>query len=108
MFDSLPLSPPPPSLLARQIDKMADIASSHGLFGGNCTYERVHKELLGYSDHQLHTFSSECACSGACCLHDGALLLQHARISLEWMREGGASGTTPLACSSSPGNCVCV
>ncbi|GAX85084.1 hypothetical protein CEUSTIGMA_g12504.t1 [Chlamydomonas eustigma] len=41
-----------------QVDKMADIASSHGLFSGNCTFDRVQKELLSYSDHQLHVFSS--------------------------------------------------
>jgi len=38
---------------------MAEIASSHGLYGGNCSYDRVYKELLGYSDHQLHQFASE-------------------------------------------------
>lgn len=37
---------------------MAELASQHSLFGGNCSYDRVFKELAGYSDHQLHTFSS--------------------------------------------------
>ncbi|KAG1655262.1 hypothetical protein FOA52_009819 [Chlamydomonas sp. UWO 241] len=41
-----------------QIARMAELSSEHGLFGGNCTYDRVLKELTGYSDHQLHTFSS--------------------------------------------------
>ncbi len=38
---------------------MAKLASERGLFGGNCTFDRVLKEMRGYSDHQLHTFSSE-------------------------------------------------
>ncbi len=42
-----------------QVQAIAEIASSHGLYGGNCTYERVHKEMMSYSDHQLHTFCSE-------------------------------------------------
>ena len=40
-----------------KVAKMAEIASSHGLYGGNCSYERVHKELSSYSDHQLHNFA---------------------------------------------------
>ena len=42
-----------------KVAKMAEIASAHGLYGGNCSYDRVHKELLSYSDHQLHQFASE-------------------------------------------------
>ena len=38
---------------------MAEIASTHGLFGGNCSYERVLKEIMAWSDHQLHSFCSE-------------------------------------------------
>ena len=46
-----------------KVAKMAEIASAHGLYGGNCSYDRVHKELLSYSDHQLHQFASEpCNC----------------------------------------------
>ncbi len=44
---------------------MAEISAERGLFGGNCTYDRVIKELSGYSDHQLHVFSSESAVGGS-------------------------------------------
>jgi hypothetical protein len=36
---------------------MAKVATSMQLFGGICTYERVLKEMIGWSDQALHTFS---------------------------------------------------
>jgi hypothetical protein len=57
-----------------KVGKMAEIASAHGLYGGNCSYERVHKELLGYSDHQLHQFASEWRGGGTLCVEGVATL----------------------------------
>jgi len=40
-----------------QVQAMAKVATSMQLFGGICTYERVLKEMIGWSDQALHTFS---------------------------------------------------
>ena len=54
-----PYTPHPcPAAVLAQVQQIAEIASTHRLFGGNCSLERVFKELSGYSDHQLHVFSS--------------------------------------------------
>lgn len=36
---------------------MAQISASRQLFGGQCTYDRVIKEMAGWSDHELHSFA---------------------------------------------------
>lgn len=42
-----------------QVQAMARIATSMQLFGGICTYDRVLKEMIGWSDHSLHTFAGQ-------------------------------------------------
>eukprot|EP00798_Chlamydomonas_sp_ICE-L_P007107 gene7107-211_t len=37
---------------------IAKIASENGLYAGNCSFDRVHKELLDYNDHALHRFAA--------------------------------------------------
>lgn len=57
--NAAPYTPHPcPAAVLAQVQQIAEIASTHRLFGGNCSLERVFKELSGYSDHQLHVFSS--------------------------------------------------
>ncbi|GFH27437.1 uncharacterized protein HaLaN_25757, partial [Haematococcus lacustris] len=38
------------------LEDMVSLATRHGLFGGQCTVERVGKEMNGWSDFQLHNF----------------------------------------------------
>lgn len=40
-----------------RVQEMAKIATSMQLFGGQCTYDRVLKEMISWSDHALHSFS---------------------------------------------------
>eukprot|EP00798_Chlamydomonas_sp_ICE-L_P032246 gene32246-16812_t len=37
--------------------EMAQVASSQGLYAGNCSMERVQKEMMEYNDHALHRFA---------------------------------------------------
>ncbi|GFH20840.1 helicase C-terminal domain-containing protein, partial [Haematococcus lacustris] len=39
------------------LEDMVSLATRHGLFGGQCTVERVGKEMNGWSDFQLHNFA---------------------------------------------------
>lgn len=39
---------------------MARVSASMQLFGGQCTYDRVLKEMVGWSDHSLHSFAGGC------------------------------------------------
>jgi SWI/SNF-related matrix-associated actin-dependent regulator 1 of chromatin subfamily A len=44
-----------------QLQRMVALATKHGLFGGQCTLDRVSKEMAGWNDYNLHTFARESA-----------------------------------------------
>ena len=54
-----------------QVMEMARIATAKQLFGGQCTLDRVLKEMSGWSDHSLHGFAGVCVCVCVCASQGG-------------------------------------